>query len=69
MRRERDRSMNYFLCVLGMVLIVEGLPYFAFPARMKDWIARIAATSEKHLRQVGLALMAVGLWLVYLGRS
>lgn len=69
MRRERDRSMNYFLCVLGMVLIVEGLPYFAFPGRMKDWIAWIAATSEKHLRQVGLALMAVGLWLVYLGRS
>jgi len=69
MRRERDRSMNYFLCVLGMVLIVEGLPYFAFPARMKDWIARIATTSERHLRKVGLALMAVGLWLVYLGRS
>lgn len=61
--------MNYFLCVLGMVLIVEGLPYFAFPARMKGWIARIAATSERHLRQVGLTLMAVGLWLVYLGRS
>jgi len=61
--------MNYFLCVLGMVLIVEGLPYFAFPTRMKDWIARIAATSERHLRQVGLALMAVGLWLVFLGRS
>jgi hypothetical protein len=61
--------MKYFLCVLGMVLIVEGLPYFAFPARMKHWIARIAATSEKHLRGVGLALMAVGLWLVYVGRS
>lgn len=52
-----------------MVLIVEGLPYFAVPARMKGWIALIAATSEKHLRRVGLALMAVGLWLVYLGRS
>jgi uncharacterized protein len=67
--RRRDRKMKYFLCVLGMVLIVEGLPYFAFPVRMKDWIALIAATSEKHLRGVGLALMAVGLWLVYLGRS
>jgi uncharacterized protein YjeT (DUF2065 family) len=52
-----------------MVLIVEGLPYFAFPARMKHWIAMITATSETHLRGVGLALMAVGLWLVYLGRS
>lgn len=69
MGRERDRNMKYFLCVLGMVLIVEGLPYFAFPVRMKDWISRMVSMSERHLRQVGLALMAVGLWLVYLGRS
>lgn len=65
---EQDRDMDYFLCVIGMVLIVEGLPYFAFPARMKAWIALITAASERHLRRVGLALMAVGLWLVYLGR-
>jgi hypothetical protein len=52
-----------------MVLIVEGLPYFAFPARMKDWIALITATPERHLRRAGLALMAFGLWMVYLGRS
>jgi len=32
-------------------------------------MARITATSERYLRGVGLALMAVGLWLVYLGRS
>jgi hypothetical protein len=52
-----------------MVLIVEGLPYFAFPARMKEWVARITAISDGHLRKVGLALMAVGLWLVYMGRG
>jgi hypothetical protein len=52
-----------------MVLIVEGLPYFAFPARMKDWLARIGTTPEVHLRKLGLALMAVGLWLVYMGRT
>jgi len=52
-----------------MVLIVEGLPYFAFPARMKEWLVRIAATPDGHLRRVGLALMAVGMGLVYVGRS
>lgn len=61
--------MEYFLCVLGMVLIVEGLPYFAFPARMKKWLARIGTTPDVHLRKLGLALMAVGLWLVYMGRT
>jgi hypothetical protein len=62
-------GMKYFLCVLGMVLIVEGLPYFAFPDRMKAWLVTIAAASDGHLRKIGMALMAVGLWLVYMGRS
>ena len=66
---EMKSGMTYFLCVLGMVLIVEGLPYFAFPARMKEWLVRIAATPDGHLRRVGLALMAVGLGLVYVGRN
>jgi uncharacterized protein YjeT (DUF2065 family) len=66
---EMRSGMMYFLCVLGMVLIVEGLPYFAFPARMKEWLVRIAATPDGHLRRIGLALMAVGLGLVYMGRS
>jgi uncharacterized protein YjeT (DUF2065 family) len=61
--------MDFFLCVIGMVLVVEGLPYFAFPARMKAWMALITAASERNLQGVGLALMAVGLLLVYLGRS
>jgi uncharacterized protein YjeT (DUF2065 family) len=67
--RETRSGMAYFLCVLGMVLVLEGLPYFAFPGRMKEWLVRIAATPEGHLRRVGLALMAVGLGLVYMGRS
>jgi uncharacterized protein len=68
-RWEWDRGMKYFLCVIGMVLILEGLPYFVFPVRMKAWVARITAISDGHLRKVGLALMAVGLWLVYIGRG
>ena len=50
-------------------MIVEGLPYFAFPVKMKAWLARIGTTPEGHLRKLGMALMAVGLWLVYVGRS
>ncbi len=61
--------MKYFLCVIGMVMIVEGLPYFAFPERMKQWVLKLAATPEGNLRWVGLALMAFGLLLVFAGRS
>ncbi|MFH1103316.1 MAG: DUF2065 domain-containing protein, partial [Pseudomonadota bacterium] len=30
--------MDFFLCVIGMVLVVEGLPYFVFPEKMKSWV-------------------------------
>jgi hypothetical protein len=61
--------MDFFLCVLGMVLVVEGLPYFAFPERMKRWVARMAEMPDEQLRKLGIAVMALGLLLVYLGRS
>ena len=65
----RRRSMSYFLCVLGMVLIVEGLPYFAIPEKMKVWVEKVLAAPEAHLRVMGLVMMLAGLFLVYLGRS
>ena len=61
--------MKYFLCVMGMVLIVEGLPYFTFPERMKGWIRRMAEVPDGQLRGIGVAVMVIGLLLVYLGRS
>lgn len=61
--------MDYFLCVIGMVMIVEGLPYFAFPEKMKMVVRKVMEMSDAHLRRFGLVLMIVGLWVVYLGRS
>ena len=61
--------MKFFLCVIGMVMIVEGLPYFAFPEKMKYWIQKIAGTPAGSLRRFGLVLMVLGLALVYFGRA
>ena len=61
--------MRYFLCVIGMVLIVEGLPYFAFPEKMRAWLLKILETPDHTLRRVGMVMMATGLILVYLGRN
>ena len=61
--------MDFFLCVLGMVMIFEGVPYFLSPVRMKIWIRQMLAIPEGTLRGFGLALMAVGLFLVYLGKN
>lgn len=57
--------MKFFLCVMGMVMIVEGLPYFAFPARMKAMVAMVLGMEESALRRFGLFLMFGGLAVVY----
>ena len=61
--------MEFFLCVIGMVMIVEGLPYFAFPGKMKGWVKIIINSPESSLRRFGLVLMILGLFLVYFGRN
>ncbi|MEJ5359863.1 MAG: DUF2065 domain-containing protein [Desulfobacterales bacterium] len=61
--------MKDFLCVLGLVLVVEGLPYFASPAAMKRWLLRLLEVPDERLRWLGLAFMAAGVALVGWGRS
>jgi uncharacterized protein YjeT (DUF2065 family) len=61
--------MNFFLCVLGMVMVVEGLPYFAFPEKMKFWVQKILEMPDSTLRKFGFVLMLTGLVLVYMGKK
>ena len=60
--------MDYFLCVIGMVMIIEGVPYFAAPERMKLWMTKIIEMAPESLRRFGLVMMVAGLILVFLGR-
>ncbi len=61
--------MKFFLCVLGMVFIFEGLPYVAFPGKLKAYLSRLLAMPDSSLQFMGLIAMLVGLLLVYFGRS
>ncbi|HKK91657.1 MAG TPA: DUF2065 domain-containing protein [Desulfobacteraceae bacterium] len=60
--------MEFFLCVIGMVMVVEGLPYFAFPERMKAVILAVTELPDGALRRFGLILMMAGMGVVYLGK-
>jgi len=61
--------MKYFLAVIGMVMIVEGLPYFAFPDKMKLLMRQVMEMEDGVLRRFGFVLMCVGLLTVYLAQS
>ena len=62
--------MKFFLVVLaaafGLVLVLEGLPYFAMPSIAREvgrWVLR---RSDAALRLVGLLMMGAGLAVLYL---
>jgi hypothetical protein len=61
--------MDFFLCVLGMVFIVEGVPYFAIPEKVKAYLQKVAEMPDSTLRFLGFAAILTGLLLVWLGRS
>jgi uncharacterized protein YjeT (DUF2065 family) len=57
--------MEYLFCLLGLVLIVEGLPYFAFPHKMKKWMSTVQAIPDPYLRAMGFLAMSLGLVIAY----
>jgi uncharacterized protein YjeT (DUF2065 family)/NTP pyrophosphatase (non-canonical NTP hydrolase) len=61
--------MEFFLCVMGVVLIIEGLPYFAFPEKIKAFLLKLQDVPDSNLRILGLLAMVTGLMLVYFGRT
>jgi uncharacterized protein len=60
--------MEFFLCVIGMVLVVEGLPYFGFPEKMKELMRFVQQQDDSTLRAMGAILLMVGLLLLLLAR-
>lgn len=61
--------MKYFLCVIGMVFVIEGLPYLTFPSHLKLYLSRLLLVSDNILRIFGAVAVAAGLLLVYFGTS
>jgi uncharacterized protein len=61
--------MEYFLCVLGMVMVLEGLPYFGFPDKMKQFMKTVLEQDDATLRIMGSVLMISGLFLIFLAKK
>lgn len=61
-------SLEYFLCVLGMVMVVEGLPYFGFPEKMRELLRFLQEQNDTTLRIIGGTLMGTGLLVLFIAR-
>jgi uncharacterized protein YjeT (DUF2065 family) len=53
------------IVVLGVVLIVEGMPWFLSPRGTKRMLAELSQLPDNSLRAFGFVFMLLGLLLVY----
>jgi len=57
--------MKILLLLIGMVFILEGIPYVASPESMQEWLRKISAMKAEHLRILGLLSMGAGLLICW----
>lgn len=61
--------MKLFVLLVGMVLILEGLPYVAAPEAMRDWLEKLSTMEPSQLRVFGLIAMAIGLVICFIAQK
>ena len=60
------RYMKLLLTLIGLVFVLEGLPYLAFPEAMQRWLRQLLEMPPGQLRFMGLLSMAFGFFLCFL---
>ncbi len=60
--------MEILLIILGALLVIEGLPYFAFPKKAKLWALMLQEVPEPTLRKMGFICVVIGLALLWVTR-
>ena len=58
--------LSYWLIGLALMLVIEGIVPFLFPAMWRDMFSKLVLLSDGQLRFVGISAMLSGLLLLYL---
>jgi len=58
--------MKILLLLVGLILILEGMPYVAAPEAMRDWLKKLSEMPAATLRKVGAVAMAAGLMICWI---
>jgi uncharacterized protein YjeT (DUF2065 family) len=56
---------DYWLIALGLMLVLEGIMPFLFPAEWRETLRKVAQFQDGQVRFLGLTLMMSGLLLIY----
>ncbi len=60
--------MKLFVTLIGLLMVFEGLPYFAFPEKMQALMRQIEKMNPDYLRMVGLISTLVGIVICYIAQ-
>ncbi len=58
--------MKLFLLLIGMVFVIEGLPYVIAPEAMRGWLAKLSQMSPVELRVFGCVALVTGLFICFI---
>jgi len=61
--------MGDFVAALGLVLVIEGLAFAAFPAATRRAMATMMETPDGSLRTAGVIAAVVGIGVIWLVRG
>lgn len=56
---------DYWLAALGLMLVLEGIMPFLFPASWRETMLKVSQLQDGQARFIGLTLMLSGLLLIY----
>lgn len=56
---------DYWLIAIGLMLVLEGIMPFLFPAEWRETLRKVAQFQDGQVRFLGLTLMLSGLLLIY----
>ena len=58
--------MKLLFTLIGLVFILEGLPYLTFPEAMQNWLRQLMEMKPAQLRIVGLFAVCIGLLICFI---
>ena len=61
-------DMKILLTLLGLILVLEGLPYAASPETMQRWLRQLTELSPAQLRGIGFVSMLLGFVILFFVR-
>jgi uncharacterized protein YjeT (DUF2065 family) len=58
--------MKFLFTLIGLVFILEGLPYLTFPEAMQKWLQQLLQMRPAQLRVIGLLAVGTGLLICFI---